>query len=295
MSNPKNVAGTIPLMRETEPFTSGAEGYHTFRIPSLVVANDGTILAFCEGRKFGYHDYQALYLLLKRSSDNGVSWGPMQVLAGDGERTQHNPTAVVDKETDSVWLAYNIDCHQTFVMSSSDSGASWSEPMEITDGVVSPNMNFYVVGPGHGIQRKNGTLVIPGDHGSSNRRDPIFTHSHVIYSDDHGANWKLGGATAGGSDECEVVETQDGSLYMAIRSHDSGDQHRQCARSTDGGKTWSKPEDLTDLPDPRCMASIVRFTDQDSNDRNRVLFSNAASSTRDTTLSRSPTSCTHHS
>ena len=206
----------------------------------------------------------------------------MQTLVGDGERTHHNPTAVVDKETGAVWLAFNIDAHQTFVMSSTDSGASWSEPTEITDGVVSPNMNFYVVGPGHGIQRKDGTLVIPGDHGSSNRRDSIFMHSHVIYSDDHGASWKLGGATAGGSDECEVVETRDGSLYMAIRTQDSRQQHRLCAWSKDGGMTWSEVEELGDLPDPRCQASIVRFTDQDNHDRNRVLFSNVASTTRDT-------------
>ena len=82
-------------MRETEVFTSGAEGYHTFRIPSLVVANDGTMLAFCEGKVHGSHDYQALYVLLKRSTDNGVTWEPMQTLAGDGARTHHNPTAEV--------------------------------------------------------------------------------------------------------------------------------------------------------------------------------------------------------
>ena len=46
--------------------------------------------------------------------------------------------------------------------------------------------------------------------------------------------------------------------------------------------TWSEVEELGDLPDPRCQASIVRFTDQDNHDRNRVLFSNVASTTRDT-------------
>ena len=40
----------VPWLRETEVFTSGAEGYHTFRIPALAIATDGTILAFCEGR-----------------------------------------------------------------------------------------------------------------------------------------------------------------------------------------------------------------------------------------------------
>ena len=274
--------GAVPWMRETEVFTSGAEGYHTFRIPSLVVAGDGTILAFCEGRVGGFHDHQALYVLLKRSTDNGVTWEPMQTLVGDGERTYHNPTAVVDRETDTVWMAYNIDAHQTFVLSSTDSGANWSEPVEITDGVVAPHMSFYVVGPGHGNQRKDGTLVIPGDHRSSNRLDAVFSHSHVIYSNDHGVSWKPGGVTVGGTDECEVVETRDGQLYMAIRGQDRTQDYRLCARSNDGGLTWSDIEELTELPDPRCQASIVRFTDRDIHDKDRILFSNVASSTRDT-------------
>ena len=40
---------SVPSFRETELFTSGAEGYHTYRIPALVVSNGGTLLAFCEG------------------------------------------------------------------------------------------------------------------------------------------------------------------------------------------------------------------------------------------------------
>src|SRR6185436_12291173 len=31
-------------------FVSGQDGYHTFRIPSVVVTAKGTVLAFCEGR-----------------------------------------------------------------------------------------------------------------------------------------------------------------------------------------------------------------------------------------------------
>ena len=32
-------------------FVSGQDGYHTYRIPALIVTPDGSILAFCEGRK----------------------------------------------------------------------------------------------------------------------------------------------------------------------------------------------------------------------------------------------------
>src|SRR3954469_11344385 len=37
-------------------FISGADGYHSYRIPALIVATNGTALAFCEGRKGGVRD-----------------------------------------------------------------------------------------------------------------------------------------------------------------------------------------------------------------------------------------------
>ena len=39
--------------REDRPFVAGESGYHTFRIPSLIVTPKGTALAFCEGRREG--------------------------------------------------------------------------------------------------------------------------------------------------------------------------------------------------------------------------------------------------
>ena len=281
MDNRVGEGGAIPWIRETELFTSGAEGYHTFRIPSLVVANDGTILAFCEGRKYGQDDSEALYLVLKRSTDNGVTWQSLQVIAGDGQTTTHNPTAVVDKDTDTVWLLFNKDCDTSHAMSSTDSGATWSEPVDITADVKLPSWTFYCLGPGHGIQLRDGVLVIPCHHGASNRRDSVFSHSHVIYSDDHGRHWKRRGDLPGGSNESTAVEMFDGSLYMAVRSADRRINKRLCSRSGDGGATWSELIELDQLADPECQASIVRFTDEVSYDRNRVIFSNLNSTSRD--------------
>ena len=282
MTNEATATTRVPWFRESEVFTAGAEGYHTFRIPALVVATDGTLLAFCEGRKYGGRDYHALYLVLKRSTDSGATWGDLQLLAGDGEHTMHNPTAVVDRDTGTVWLSFNRDADTVHVMSSSDNGATWSEPVDITPDVKPATWTYYALGPGHGVQLRNGTLVMPGRHAESTRRDGIFSHSHVIYSDDHGGHWKVGGVLPGGSGECELVETHDGSLYMAVRAADRSLGQRLCSWSRDGGASWSELEALGGLPDPVCQASIVRFTDRDRGDKNRVLFANCASATRDT-------------
>ena len=282
MTDQASLKSGVPRFRETELFTSGAEGYHTFRIPSLVVAPDGTLLAICEGRKHGRSDYQSLNIVLKRSSDNGVTWGPLEVIAGDGERVTHNPCAVVDRETGTVWLSFCTDGDLVHVMSSADSGASWTAPVEITKDVKLPSWTTYWTGPGHGISLKNGRLMVPSYHVEGMRRDEIFLTGHMFYSDDHGVSWKLGESLAGGTDECEVVETHDGSLYLTIRNANRRLGKRVCAWSKDGGVSWSDLIELDDLPDPTCQASIVRFTDQDNHDKNRVVFSNCASENRDT-------------
>jgi Neuraminidase (sialidase) len=52
---------------QTDVYTSGKDGYHTYRIPSLLVTKAGTLLAFAEGRKDGAGDHGNLDLIVKRS------------------------------------------------------------------------------------------------------------------------------------------------------------------------------------------------------------------------------------
>src|SRR5262249_59308179 len=65
---------------ETDLFTAGKEGYHTFRIPALVATPKGSLLAFCEGRKRGRGDSGDIDVVLRRSRDRGKTWLPLQLL-----------------------------------------------------------------------------------------------------------------------------------------------------------------------------------------------------------------------
>src|SRR5690242_7207106 len=85
-------------------FVSGEQGYHTYRIPALIVAPKGTLLAFCEGHKAGRGDAGDIDLLLRRSRDGGKTWQPTQVVWDDGDNTCGNPCPVVDRGTGTVWL-----------------------------------------------------------------------------------------------------------------------------------------------------------------------------------------------
>src|SRR6266567_1595063 len=97
-------AATAAQPQLTEVFVSGVGGYHTYRIPAMVVSTNGTVLAFCEGRKNSRRDTGKIDLLLKRSTDGGRTWGEPQIVWADGENVCGNPAPVVDGPTGAVCL-----------------------------------------------------------------------------------------------------------------------------------------------------------------------------------------------
>lgn len=293
-------------LHQTDLFVSGVDGYHTYRIPSLIVSKKEALLAFCEGRKESKADSGDIDLLLKRSINNGVTWGKQQVIWDDGANTCGNPCAVLDAETGVIWLLMThndgrdkesaIKAKQGFGTRtvwrsrSDDDGVTWSEPVEITKSVKDPVWGWYATGPGVGLQIKHGPLrgrlVIPCDHtydepGANLGGLPVGYGSHVIYSDDHGKTWKLGGAIRPKVNECQVVELADGkgTLLIDMRAY-FGKSRRAQSISRDGGLTWSPPEDTPELIEPVCQASILRYTWPDEHGRSRILFANPADEKR---------------
>ncbi len=283
------------LFKQSDIFISGEDGYHTYRIPALLASKNRTILAFCEGRKYERSDAGKIDLVLKRSFDNGKTWRDMQIIVADGDMTCGNPCPVVDQRSGTIWLPFCKnpgDGHQGLIMEgkaqrtawitkSTDDGATWTEPIEITKDVKDSSWTWYATGPGHGIQLRNRRLVIPCNHAVGkrfNHQDPY--HSHVIYSDDYGTSWKIGGIVkTEGLDESAVVQTIDGALYINCRK--SGGGKRAYAWSQDDGDTFSKQGFDNTLVEPDCQASLVRFTDKEQHDKNRILFSNPASTKRE--------------
>lgn len=282
-------------LRETDLFVSGEDGYHTYRIPALSVSQKGTILAFCEGRKHGRGDAGKIDLVLKRSFDCGQTWQSQQILAAEDDMTCGNPCPVVDQSTGTIWLPFckNLgEGHEGLIVEgkaprtvwitcSEDDGATWAEPSEITEDVKKPEWTWYATGPCHGIQLESGRMVIPCDHivGKDFTRDDPY-HSHIIYSDDHGATWHVGGIVDVGTNECAVVETMDGSIYINCRNY-VGEKRRAYAWSRDTGDSFVDFGYDDTLVEPICQAGLARLTEARTHDRNRVLFSNPASTQRE--------------
>ena len=66
-----------PAMEKTDLFTAGQRGYVMYRIPGVCVSKRGTILVYCEGRQ-GSGDWAQQDILLRRSTDGGKTWTPVQ-------------------------------------------------------------------------------------------------------------------------------------------------------------------------------------------------------------------------
>ncbi len=256
---------------------AGEDGYHTYRIPAVIAAPNGDLLAFCEGRRNNSRDHGDLDLLQKRSTDGGRTWSEQSVVyeeGGDAEVTIGNPCPVVDQTTGTIWMPFTRDNDDVFVTHSDDSGQTWSEPVNITASVKQPEWGWYATGPGVGIQLQSaphaGRLVIPCDH-----RSPEYDcGSHVIFSDDHGATWQLSSnVVQPGANECQVVELADGKLMLNARMQEARvTGERGVSFSDDGGETWSNLSQASGLADPVVQASLITVTTADG--ERCLLFSN---------------------
>jgi sialidase-1 len=286
-------------LQQTEVFVSGQDGYHTYRIPAIVTATNGTVLAFAEGRKNSASDTGDIDLVLKRSSDGGRTWSDMSVVWDDGANTCGNPCPVVDRETGTIWLLLtwnrgddaepriiaqtSKDTRRVFVTHSTDDGQTWAKPKEITATTKLSNWTWYATGPGAGIQIERGPhrgrLVIPCDHIEAGTKRYF---SHVIFSDDHGQTWTLGGSSPWDQvNECEVVELTGNRLLLNMRNYDRAQRARQTTISHDGGLTWTDQRHATELIEPICQASIRRYSWPSDGQKGIILFSNPASTRRE--------------
>lgn len=276
---------------------TGEGAYKGYRIPSVVVSAKGTVLAFAEGRNDG-GDSGDIDLVLKRSTDNGKTWGKEIVVWNDKLNTCGNPCPVVDQETGRIWLWMTWNdgqddeseiIHKTskssrrpFLCYSDDDGLTWSEALDMSESCKDPSWGWYATGPGFAIQLKNekhrGRLLIPANHSYDDpegnvRKGPYSYGAHVLISDDHGKTWRMSEPIKPGCNESQVTELTDGTLLMNMRSY-NGKYSRAVSKSEDGGENWSAIGHDYQLVESKCQASILNYGNYKG--KNYHLFSNPA-------------------
>ncbi len=289
-----------PLMERQDLFVAGQGGYALYHIPSLVVTQQGTILAWCEARNPG-RDWSAIDFRLRRSMDDGKTWSePRTILRVDNPKPK-NPMALKLKSTNPDDVTYNncvmipdrdgslhavfcVEYMRAFYARSRDEGVTWSKPVEITATFEGFRAHYdwkvLAAGPNHGVQLRSGRLVVPvwislGTGGNAHR--PSVTST--IYSDDAGKTWKAGEIAIPDTpewinpNEAIALELTDGRLMLNVRN-ESKTHRRLVTYSRDGATGWSPPQFDDALLEPICMASLIRLSATPQSDKNRILFSN---------------------
>lgn len=272
---------------------AGDDGVPAYRIPGLATTNRGTLIAVYDIRRHGMGDLPGdIDVGMSRSTDGGQTWEPMKIILDMGPPHNQNgvgdPSVLVDKITGTIWVAAlwskgNRAWHgsgpgmtpdetgQFVLTKSTDDGVTWSQPINITEQIKDPKWRLVFNGPGNGITMRDGTLVFPAQF----KDEHNMPHSTIIYSQDRGRRWAIGTGAKPNTTEAQVAELSDGSLMLNMRDNRGGS--RSVYTTGDLGTTWQvHPSSRSALPEPVCMASLIRFSRKQSDQGDILLFSNPA-------------------
>ena len=271
-----------PMAPERIPlFEMGEDGSKFYRIPALVKAADGALVAVADKRGDALGDLPNIITIVsKRSTDGGKTWSDMSIVAkgdtvakcgyGDAvviaDEVKGNLVAVFSGNN-GLWHSNESSLIRTYTSTSTDSGKTWDEVKDITDQVYGGvygegTRHGLFTGSGSGVQLKHGEhagrlmLVVAA------RNDASWggtLSNYAVYSDDGGQSWQVSkNAACVDGDEAKVVELANGNVLMSIRNRAKG--HRLFSVSTDGGETWSEPKLNETILDPACNGDIVAYT-----------------------------------
>lgn len=259
-------------VRKTVVWATHEDNMYAHFVYGLTVTAKGTVLAFAEARIAEAADDGAHHIVMKRSTDSGVSFSRSEILvkSKNGE-SWANPTIVQDGKTEKLYLFYALNhdntSTQVYYITSKDEGVSWSAATEISH-LFNGNGNgqtFHLPGPGHGIQLKNGRLMVPVWHRKSISYAAAERNygANCVYSDDHGKTWKTGGDTPVGEfNESQIVEQVNGDVLLigrTIRRHLGSAQAK--VWSKDKGQRWTRELSYdTALTGNACDIGLIRHS-----------------------------------
>ena len=211
------------------PFLPWDNGSHVYRIPALITANDGSLLAACDKRYGSYSDLGShkIDVVLRRSTDGGKTWGsPVVIAEGDGSTDAAwgygDPTFVKTNSGKIICLmaagknGFGNNMHNIAMVTSDDNGVTWSSVVDITtrEGHFTNNSgqtDFFVTS-GKGLCTRDGVVMFLIDANRSSETN------YVLYSVDEGENWIIdSNVVYRGGNEAKLQQANDNTLIASIR------------------------------------------------------------------------------
>lgn len=222
-------------------------GYTAIQRPALA-KKEGEILLFAEGRKYNVVQTSNLKskrsnatdIIVKRSSDNGTTFGEPEIIVGGDESVNMSPCTVTSSDG-MLYLFYTVSPqsvqlgkdNEIYYRSSAD-GKNWSEPVKVD--ITVPEYASYQVETvnGHGTCLENGNMAVAIKY-------TLGRNQKIAVLMGNGTEWSIKGMLDGSRNtSCELWS--EGNILYCMLASSENTGNRLIASSTDGGSTWSKPE-----------------------------------------------------
>ena len=289
LTNPSPAGSREIILAHTLIYQPGDYNSANYRIPAVITAKDGSIVAVTDKRKYNEGDLpEDIDIVCNRSTDEGHSWSePVTIAQGTGVNHGFGDCALAWSNDENgliagfvggpgLWSSTPSNPIRSYISRSYDNGQTWTEPEDIThfifgDNCIVPEHQTWrasFFGSGNGLRTSTGRIMFVAAIRETTAQS---LNNYAVYSDDNGVTWQVSGRASVGGDEAKVTELADGRILMSIRH--SG--KRWYNISEDGGETW-QPTTSTwnDITAPACNGDMIRFTSENQgHDRNRLLHS----------------------
>ncbi|SCP96865.1 DUF4214 domain-containing protein [Anaerobium acetethylicum] len=223
---------------DVDLYTPGV-GSVAYRIPSLLTTKKGTVLAVADRRNSGWGDSGDISFAVRRSTDSGKTWSPMQIVydppadttpGSGGNSLLIDAVMVQDQTTEDIYCMMDFFPESSALMGPTETNSGYTQvgdkrylTLKFGDGTIAGSTGSYVLGDDQAVYllESDGTTLTKSEY-----TVPDFKAGTILRNGADAGNIFLYGET---NDSLNIIKTN--YLWMF--------------KSSDEGQTWSDPVDVS--------------------------------------------------
>ena len=271
--------GAMVFNVRSYPFLPRDNGSRVYRIPAMIVAEDGSIVVAADKRYQSHTDIgnggHVIDIVVRRSTDGGKTWSAPVTIAkgegstasgGDDKRCGFGDPSLVKGKDGKLYCLFAAGNEGYFygqkgmcMSVSEDNGVTWSSgegnpPVDLywsgaiqnvaTAGEAGKGLYDYFVTSGRGLYIPEDDILmylIPAQTMTSDTEHTGNSQDYVFYSTDGGTTWYFSPTPMfTGGDEAKIILMNDGSLLGSVRqSYNRGFNTATYTKNGDGTLTFT--------------------------------------------------------